>query len=451
MRLRTRLLLVVVGFAAVSMVLLGGAVVAVQRATYLDQVRLRAGAFLSVVAANSVRDLAANRIEDLDRTVSGLLERDLAEWDLLMVAIVDQDRRVVAHTRQELYGTVLDDEFTVEAASTDAPLVRESPDGETLLASRPIVTAVAGKPGIRWGTAIAAFGLGRVRANLVEMLQVAIGAVVLAMLLSAGPVLWLLHSHMVRPVRRLAEAARAFAAGDLSRRAEVDRRDEVGDLSAGFNELADRVERHTLDLKEQIRARTCELEAANRELAEANERLLGLATTDGLTELHNFRHFIATIHSEVQRSRRTHQPLSMLMIDVDHFKAFNDTYGHPAGDEVLKGVARLILSRVRRTDMACRYGGEEFTIILVETRKNEALIVAEELRALVEGARFCGGDGSPSMQVTVSIGVATFPDDAEDAETLIKAADGAMYRAKQGGRNRVEAAGRTALAVDGQR
>lgn len=450
MKLRSKVLSLGLGMTFLSVSLLGAGMGAVQREGYMEQVRVRARAFLSVVVAASVRDLASNRIEELDRVVASLLEKDLKDWDIRFVALVDSHRRVVAHTSQPLYGTVLDDPFTVEAAESDAPVVRDgSGDTDVLLASMPVTTAVPGQPGIRWGTVVAGFGLERVRSHLLDLLGIAAGAVALALLLTAAPLVLLLHRQLVRPVQVLTGAVRAFAAGDLARRTRLKCRDELAELSHGFNDMAERIEGQTRDLERQVAERTHELAEANRALTEANTRLQGLATTDGLTGLHNYRHFASALSDEVQRSRRSRLPVSLLMIDVDRFKAFNDSQGHPAGDQVLRDLARHVRSRLRRTDHACRYGGEEFSVILVETPGEDARRVAEDLRSLVARERFCDAGGNRVVPVTISVGVASFPADAETAEDLVKAADAACYLAKQGGRNRVEAARKPPMSLEG--
>ncbi len=171
-----------------------------------------------------------------------------------------------------------------------------------------------------------------------------------------------------------------------------------------------------------------------RELADANTRLAQLAVTDGLTGLFNHRHFHEKLALEVERSQRSGLPLSLLMIDVDHFKQYNDSHGHPAGDAVLREVARVLGESRRANDVVARYGGEEFALILVDTAKFVATKVAERIR---EAAHANTNWDKVHSQLSLSIGVATCPDDATDAETLVSMADEALYGAKRAGRNRV--------------
>ena len=209
-----------------------------------------------------------------------------------------------------------------------------------------------------------------------------------------------------------------------------------------------RLGRENQKLLEELTDRNHDLETMNvgletkvdertRELAEANARLAQLAVTDGLTGLYNHRHFHERLSLEIERSQRNGLPLALFMIDVDHFKKYNDRNGHPAGDEVLRQIARLLADGRRANDFCARYGGEEFAIVLVDTPKLTAAQVAEKLRQTVAEHPFAHADGMPDGKVTASIGVAAFPDDAKDPEALVRSADSALYRAKASGRNTV--------------
>ncbi len=167
------------------------------------------------------------------------------------------------------------------------------------------------------------------------------------------------------------------------------------------------------------------------------ERLRRLSTTDGLTGLFNRRHLDETLATELERALRYNAPLSIMMFDVDHFKRFNDEHGHDQGDRVLQAIAQSLQEHVRKVDVPCRYGGEEFLAILPGTSQAGAIIVAERLRHAIEQMEVDG------LKVTISIGVATVPDlDVRTPAALVEAADGALYRAKRAGRNQVIAAHR---------
>lgn len=192
-----------------------------------------------------------------------------------------------------------------------------------------------------------------------------------------------------------------------------------------------------LELNRDLEARISE---RTHELACANTRLAQLAVTDGLTGLYNHRHLHERLALEIERSGRNGLPLSLLMIDLDHFKSYNDRNGHPSGDELLRQLARIMGDGRRANDFVARYGGEEFSIVLVDTPKFTAAQVAERLRARVADYHFEYGEEQPGGQVSVSIGVASFPDDAQEAEALVRHADAALYAAKHAGRNCVSLA-----------
>lgn len=163
------------------------------------------------------------------------------------------------------------------------------------------------------------------------------------------------------------------------------------------------------------------------------------AITDGLTGLYNRRFFNEEIEREIARSYRHFLRMSLILLDVDHFKKYNDTNGHQAGDLVLKKVASVLRNETRVCDMECRYGGEEFALILPETNKTQALMIAEKLRKQIEETEFPHQNRQPSGNLTASLGVATFPDDAVNSKDLIDTADAGLYKAKEKGRNCVVA------------
>jgi diguanylate cyclase (GGDEF)-like protein len=163
-----------------------------------------------------------------------------------------------------------------------------------------------------------------------------------------------------------------------------------------------------------------------------------MATTDGLTGLHNHRYLQTLLDQQLALAQRYQKPLSFVLCDIDHFKTVNDTYGHPAGDLILKGVAEVLQREARQTDQVARYGGEEFAVILPETDAAAARATAERMRAAIEAARFTTDLGQ--LKITLSLGVATFPDVATQKQGLIDQADQALYAAKRAGRNRWMAA-----------
>jgi len=167
------------------------------------------------------------------------------------------------------------------------------------------------------------------------------------------------------------------------------------------------------------------------------EKLQRLAITDGLTKLHNSRSFYSQLEVEVDRFNRYKHPLSLLLLDIDHFKQYNDNFGHLEGDKVLVKISQLIRSCLRKLDTAYRYGGEEFTVILPETSCEEAELVAERIRTTIQTEKFKPRNAK-ELSITISIGTTQY-DAQEQLSTFIQRADKAMYLSKQKGRNKVTA------------
>lgn len=175
-------------------------------------------------------------------------------------------------------------------------------------------------------------------------------------------------------------------------------------------------------------------------LSDAYSTIEKMSITDELTQVFNRRHFHARLDEEIARARRYDHPVSLLMMDIDHFKTINDKYGHQTGDDVLKAISAIFGSNTRSADIVARYGGEEFVVLLPETQKETARVTADKLRAAIERQAFTPPDQSP-FHVTASFGVACLEmadkNNADTAQQIIKMADDAMYQAKQAGRNRV--------------
>ena len=170
----------------------------------------------------------------------------------------------------------------------------------------------------------------------------------------------------------------------------------------------------------------------NLQLAERVEKL---AITDDLTQVYNFRFLKTALRREIRRASRFGQEMSLIMLDVDNLKAYNDRHGHLRGSFLLKGMAQLLTKNLRSFDLIAKYGGDEFTLILPQTAREGALVVAERMRSAVEKTEF---PLAPRGAITISLGVSTYPHDATDSLGLIRVADLALYKAKQSGRNRTE-------------
>lgn len=184
-----------------------------------------------------------------------------------------------------------------------------------------------------------------------------------------------------------------------------------------------------LVVKKNIERRNFQRLASEREFYKI------LSSIDGLTELYNYRYFQQCLQTELEREKRYKRPLSLIMLDIDDFKDYNDHYGHPVGDLVLKNMATILKSATRGCDVICRYGGEEFTIILPETNKKEAAIVCERVREAVENNDMLDDKGNSIENISVTIGLASFPLDADNKNQLIEKADKALYQGKRAGKN----------------
>lgn len=224
------------------------------------------------------------------------------------------------------------------------------------------------------------------------------------------------HRILIRELHALQAGAAQIAEGHLGHKIYIGTADELQELADDFNMMSDNLLNKTNRLEKE-------------------------AITDGLTGLFNHRHFYSRLEFEINRATRANSPVSVLILDVDNFKQYNDRYGHPRGDDVLRRCAAAIRDSVRGVDIAARYGGEEFAVILTETDKKGAMVVAENIRRAIEEQRFRDEEGDATHNVTVSIGVSSYPADTMEIKDLVKLADDALYMAKREGKNRVCAHG----------
>lgn len=216
---------------------------------------------------------------------------------------------------------------------------------------------------------------------------------------------------LVQPLDLLLNGIRNFTRGKTDIQIPRVGKDELGELQEAFNEMS-------------------------RELNVERKRLRSESQSDSLTGLFNMRYFRLQLVDEFSRSQRYNRPITLLMIDVDHFKAYNDRNGHPAGDIVLKEVSRILVRNVRGTDIVARYGGEEFVVLLPETPLDAGASVAEKIRKATEEHYFPFAGNQGSDRVTLSVGVASYPDvQVTSDQDLIEASDKALYAAKKSGRN----------------
>ncbi len=257
------------------------------------------------------------------------------------------------------------------------------------------------------------------------------------------------HRFVNKPVRvmefrgMVMDALTAHQLAHENQRLLVELKDKNDQLVRALGMVQD----HERKLEREVEERTRELKVAMAELEK-------LALRDGLTGLYNHRFFQEALTQELSRASRHHHPVGLIFMDVDHFKNYNDLNGHPAGDVLLKELARILVDGVdlpeiqfrgRVSDIAARYGGEEFVVILPQTPKDGAVIRAERLRTAVAAYNFTGGATQPNGRVTISVGVACYPDDAITKADLVTQADQMVYRSKRSGRDRVSVWGRDAV------
>lgn len=267
------------------------------------------------------------------------------------------------------------------------------------------------------------------RLLLYELLLLGVSAAVVFALVA-----YYLALHLSRPIEQLARAAKQVQNNQTGARFQLQHPvREIAQLGQSIDAMTQSLlgkERELQEANASLEATVAQRTAA---LTQANAELLSLATHDGLTGVYNRRRFDEKISEYVLLSRRTGRPFALLLIDADHFKRINDTYGHAIGDEVLQQLAQLIQSSVRTTDFVARYGGEEFAVLLPEIAQPDTPeVVAEKIRAAVAQAQFPGVG-----QVTVSIGLG-LADPADNTHTaLIKRVDQQLYQAKAAGRNQV--------------
>jgi diguanylate cyclase (GGDEF)-like protein len=244
----------------------------------------------------------------------------------------------------------------------------------------------------------------------------------------------LMAVRLTRRLQALLDGMRSIAKLDFAARLPDDAvRGQLELVYRGFNEMSIR-------LAKRSAAHDTNLEVLSKQNAgfqQQHELLAKLSVTDGLTQLHNHRYFQDQLGREIKRLTRTNEGLSILIIDVDDFKKLNDTYGHAAGDEFLKQLARILKESVRETDLLARYGGEEFVVVAVGTHLDGARMLAEKLRTTVAETSFIVDETMRPRSVTVSIGLAQY---GHSRTELFTAADAALYRAKAAGKNCVVAA-----------
>jgi diguanylate cyclase (GGDEF)-like protein len=412
-RLATRISVITFLSVAVAAGLVAFATISARTMLLRTEFRRSSVSVCEVLAMSMASPLASeSRHAEVQQILDNVANYPDRHPDVETLEVLDTEGVVVAHTSPVEFGRLRNDAVTRRDLGLAAPAVRAI-RGNRLQVIVPI--RLAYPLGVLRGT----FKQDRLDESVQRERALLGGGAVVGAVLLAGVIFVLLRRTVTRRIEVLARQLAAFRER-RSVRVGVSGSDEVAELGGVFNEMAAELERYTTDLEQTVEARTSELRVANRRLEE-------LAVTDGLTGLHNHRHFQERVRRDLEIARRAGRPLSIVMFDVDHFKTYNDTYGHPAGDEVLRKVADALRREARAGDLVARYGGEEFVVAMPDADREAAHAAAERIR------RHVLADGV----VTISGGIATFPGDGEEAETLIERADRALYRAKREGRDRI--------------
>lgn len=337
--------------------------------------------------------------------------------------LIAPDGTLIAGSRPNAPGRVIVKlPFNVPGPSETDAVLLEYPDDR----GRAVIGVLRRMSQLEWGV-VTQIGKNEIYAEIVQVRNLTL-LISLGLLLAIGLAAYLLGLTIVRPLDRLTNGAARVASGDLEVSLPVVSHGEIGYLTKAFNNMVAR-----------LRLGQEELAAINGKLIEKNKELQVLSITDSLTGLFNRKYIMEILTNEVARSRRNKRPFAVMMIDTDHFKKYNDTYGHQAGDDLLKKIGKIFMQSIRNVDYAARYGGDEFIILLPEIGKEGAFEVADRIRGLVNAETPRGA--ADGVTVSVSIGIAAFPEHGDTPEAIIAAADGALYQSKRDGRNRVVLAG----------
>lgn len=378
-----------------------------------------------------------SRGEDLSRFVSQALTFSVVGYDYHSIQMLLEE---IVQSQDIAFASVRSDRGNV-MASAGAAVVPSVVPGRWITFDRDIVFD---------GKKVGALTLGLDNARIVQQLEERRDALVrreavLILLIALGEFLALSYV-IVRPVSVISQslAQGVGADGSITGDIPLTSKDEFGQLAAQFNGMRAQLNEANqrllskVDLADaQLRESNRQLLRQSRELRRVNEELTQLSLTDPLTGLYNRRHFEGIMESELAMYARHGEPCCLLLLDIDHFKRVNDTYGHKVGDLVLRQVAHTLERCLRKTDVLCRIGGEEFLVLCRRTDRADGRKIADELRRQIE--RTAVDVDRTRIQVTVSVGLTALPPDgaAPSAEECFRRADAALYSSKAAGRNRI--------------
>lgn len=394
---------------------------------------MRLGQALALATQDDVRN---SRYEDLHRLVNGYLRNDNIHY----IAILDGDGNMLASAARDARFSKFPNLIKLPVSVS----MTRSRGNDILVLARPIVLRdvtlwkdrLAGSVRLVLDTRGTTAKLKKVGRRICL-----IGAAIVFFTIPVGYLLvWRI---IVQPVRQLVEATRRLGKGDFQTRTSLKRNDEIGELAGAFNKMADDVAsvqselvQSNEQLEHKVEERTQEIQVANRRLQEEMEKVRTMASTDPLTGLSNRRRFAELLERYYDEANRYGHDLTCCMCDLDHYKDFNDAFGHQVGDEILVEAAKVIGDSLRSSDVAARYGGDEFVLLLPHTSVDRACSVAERVREKI--VAISDKYGQIDSTLGVSIGVASLNIDHPDSgDKLLAMADRALYAAKEGGRGRV--------------
>lgn len=296
---------------------------------------------------------------------------------------------------------------------------------------------VAGRAVVLGNATIGGVAIGFSTLSLAEKIDALTRQSVFLMLVSlavGGVMTFVMSQQITNPLGELTNLAGRMAGGEQSLRIDLESKDEIGMLGSAFNRMAQAIQKREQDLRELAEGLEKKVADRTEELRDQNEKLEKIAIMDSLTQAFTRRYFFDLAEKEIQRAKRYGQLFSVMILDLDHFKDINDSYGHRVGDQVLVSIVRLCQENIRNVDVFARYGGEEFVILMPETDCKVTCTLADRLCALIAETPI--SLGSLNISVTVSVGVACWDGEQElNFDQLLSRADIALYRAKDNGRN----------------
>ena len=387
-----------------------------------DEFRANSRETIRLFALAIAPEIAEHRHDRAQAMIDAMANFKERSSDIENIEVIGTDGKVIAASDPRRYNMPVDTR-DIEAALLHGKWLEKSSGDELQIVVPLAVTH-------RHGVVRAKLSERDLNAYLASQRRWILSLMMLTIIAMGGAITYGHRRLVGNPLSNLARAAGLLGGGDMTVRAEVRGNDEISALSGSFNSMAQALQLYTEDLEQVIAERTSELEGAN-------ERLRELATTDQLTGLSNRHNFDEFARQAIELARRNGRPISLVLIDTDHFKSVNDRFGHPAGDQVLKDVAKTLQNNARKADMVARVGGEEFAVLMPDAVVELAGQAAERMRAALAAATHTEVPELGDERITASFGVACFDHPDGRLEDLYTAADEAMYRSKTDGRNRV--------------